>query len=250
VSLRRDIHSALESVEPSTAGMPDRVLHAVQADVPARMRRNRYMSRVVAPLPLVAIFVVIALIVAIFVGGRLVHDWQLSQHGTPAGNSQPTQFQREVAALEQRALVLPTVKAGADCPDTGNTNSAGYTYGSGPVYADGSSAVPSAWGNFFDIPWFTDPNLTGPVLVRGTDLQGHSVVFTGAGAYGPVIANDPAQKSPALHSEFVFDAGHPHLRENGYGYFLVRQGLPKDAGVCAGFQIDGPSFTEIVTTAG
>jgi hypothetical protein len=182
----------------------------------------------------------------------LIHDWNTFHNATPAGHNNQTQsqFDAQVALLVQRPLRLPTVKAGAACPDTGNSNSMGYVYGSGPVYANGSSAQGSAWGNFFNIPWFTDPHLAGPVLIRGTDLQGHSVVFTGSGAYGQVIASDPAQASPALHTELVFDAGHPKWRENGYGMFLVRQGLPRDAGGCAGFQIDGPTFTETLTAAG
>jgi len=210
------------------------------------------MFRIRAPLALVAVMVLIVMVAAVFVGGRIVRDWNAFHNGTPAGHSlqAQSQFDAQVALLERRPLHLPTVSAGAICPVTGNNNSAGYVYGSGPVYADGSNGEPSAWGNFFNISWFADPRLTGPVLVRGTDLQGHSVVFTGTGAYGPVIANDPAQASPALHSEFVFDAGHPKLRQNGYGYFLVRQGLPKDAGGCAGFQVDGPTFTETFTASG
>lgn len=251
MSLRRDVHSAYETIASPLGGMPERVVQAVLADK-GRRRKERIMFRVRTPLSLVAVFLLVAVVLAVFVGGRLVHDWNTFHNGTPAGHSNQTQsqFDAQIALLEQRPLSLPTVKAGADCPDTGNTNSVGYNYGSGPVYADGSGAVTTAWGNFFDIPYFTDPHLTGPVLVRGTDLLGHSVVFTGTGAYGPVIGNDPAQASPALHSEFVFDAGHPKQRENGYGVFQVRQGLPKDAGVCAGLQIDGPTFTETITAVG
>ena len=208
------------------------------------------MFRMRAPLSLVAILVLIVMVVAVLVGGKLVHDWNATHNGTPAGHSTGTTFQEQVALLEQRALRLPTVRAGSACPDTGNNNSLGLAYGAGPVYADGSIGQPSAWGNFFDIPWYTDAHLTGPVLIRGTDLQGHTVVFTGTGAYGPVVANDPAQVSPALRSEFVFDAGYPKQRVNGRGFFVVRQGLPKAAGGCAGFQIDGPTFTETFTAAG
>lgn len=249
MTLRRDVHAAFESIAPLTAGIPDRVIHTVLVDTAGRRRKERLMFRMRAPLSMVAVFLLIALVVAVLIGGRLVHDWNATHNGTPAGQSTETQsqFDAQVALLEQRPLHLPTVNADATCPDTGNINKVGHVYGSGPVYADGSGAEASAWGNFFNIPWFTDPRLTGPILIRGTDLQGHSVVFTGTGAYGPVIANDPAQTSPQLHSELVIDAGHPKLRENRYGVFQVRQGLPKDAGGCAGFQIDGPTFTETFT---
>jgi hypothetical protein len=251
-ALRRDIHSAFESIEPLTAGMPDRVINTVLAEYAGQRRKERIMFRMRAPLSFVAVFLLIAVAVAVFVGGRLIHDWNTFHNATPAGHNNQTQsqFDAQVALLEQRPLRLPTVKAGTACPDTGNNNLLGHQYGSGPVYADGSSAQASAWGNFFNIPWITDPHLGGPVLIRGTDLQGRSVVFTGSGAYGPVVASDPAQASPALHSELVFDAGHPTQRENGYGIFAVHQGLPKDAGPCAGFQIDGPAFTETLTAAG
>lgn len=252
MTLRRDVHAAFESIAPPTAGIPDRVIHTVLVESAGRRRKERIMFRMRAPLSMVAVFLLIALVVAVLVGGRLVRDWNATHNGAPAGHGTLTQSQvdAQVALLEQRPLHLPTVSAGASCPLTGNLNSAGYQFGSGPVYAEGASAEPSAWGNFFNIQWLTDPSLTGPVLIRGTDLQGHVVVFTGTGAYGPVVANDPAQTSPQLHSEFVFDAGHPTLRKNRYGVFLVRQGLPKDAGPCAGFQIDGPTFTETFTTPG
>src|SRR5690349_24578719 len=107
--------------------MPDRVLHVVQAEQPVRKRRNIFMSRLAAPLPLVAIFIVIALVVAIFVGGRLVHDWQTVQRGTPAGHSAPT-FQDQLAALEQRPVNLPTVQAGDPCPTSANTVAPNLNY--------------------------------------------------------------------------------------------------------------------------
>jgi hypothetical protein len=247
VSLRRQIHSAFESIEPSTAGMPDRILRTVQAQMPARTRRNRFMFRLSAPLPLVAIFVVIALVVAIFVGGRFVHDWQTFQHGTPAGQGRDAEFQVKVAQLEQRPLQLPTMKVGDPCPTTGTQISTGFTFGTGPVYVNGGNAQTTAWGNFFDIPYYTAPGLTGPVLIRGSDLMGHAVVFSGATAAGPVVANDPGLPSPALHSEAVIDASSPKLHYGGYGIFMVRQGLPLSAGACFGFQIDGPKFTERFT---
>jgi hypothetical protein len=250
VSLRRDVHSAFESIAPPASGLPERVLQTVLAENAGRRRKERLMFRMRAPLSLVAVMALIALVAAVLVGGRIVQDWNKFHNGTPAGQTKGPDFAAQVALLEQRPLVLPTLKAGAVCPNTGNNNPIGYAYGSGPVYAAGSSPQTSTWGNFFWIAWFTDPHLTGPVLIRGTDLQGHTVVFSGTGAYGPVIANDPAQTSPALHSELVLDAGHPTQRQNGYGVFTVRQGLPKSAGGCAGFQIDGPAFTETFTGAG
>ena len=248
MSLRRDIHSAFESIAPPLGGMPERVVQTVLADK-RRRRKEGMLLRLRAPLSLVAALVVIAVVAAVLVGGRLVQGWNTFHNSSPAGHSTGLSYQSQVALLEQRPLLLPTIKAGDACPNTGN-KSADFQFGSGPVYANGSGGVPSAWGNFFSIPWYTDPHLTGPVLVRGTDLQGHSVVFSGPGAYGPVVGNDPAQASPELHSEFVFDAGHPAQRSRGYGMFVILQGLPTAAGPCAGFQVDGPSFAEIFTAAG
>jgi hypothetical protein len=89
------------------------------------------------------------------------------------------------------------------------------------------------------------------VLIRGRDLvTNRGVIFTGAGAAGPIVASDPSQISPALRSELLLDASHPKLRENGFGVFQVRQGVPKGWSLCVGFQMDGATFTETVTTPG
>ena len=38
-----------------------------------------------APMPLVAVLVLIAVVAAVFVGGRLIQDWSSLHNGTPAG---------------------------------------------------------------------------------------------------------------------------------------------------------------------
>jgi hypothetical protein len=213
--------------------------------------QQRNTFRLHARFSVLAVFLLVALVAGVLVGGRLLHDRNAASSGTPVGHSTPSSYQDQFALLERRPLKLPTVKSSDPCPDTGNVNHVGFQFGAGPVYADGGPGSTSNWGDFYDVVWFTDPRLGGPVLIRGRDLvTNRDVIFTGAGAAGPTVATDPSQASPALRSELLLDASHPTLRENGYGVFHVRQGVPKGWSLCVGFQMDGAAFTETVTTAG
>lgn len=203
------------------------------------------------PTALVAGILLIALVAAAVLGGKLVHDWTARRPGTTSGQNTHLSYEAQLALLEQRPLQLPNYKSADLCQTRGNINNAGYDFGAGPVYANGGPVSLSSWGDFYDIEWFTAPKLTGPVLIRGRDLvTNNDVIFTGAGAAGPIVATDPSQASPELRSELVLDAGHPPERQNGYGVFPVRQGVPTGWSHCVGFQMDGTTFTEKLTTPG
>ena len=223
----------------------------MQAHQAGRTRKERIIFRSRASLWLAAVLLLIVLGMAVVAGGKLVGGWNAAHSGTAAGHGTTLSYQEQVMLLEQRPLLLPTVKTTGSCPDAGNVNPFGYQFGAGPVYADGGPESASNWGDFYDVVWYTDQRLTGPVLVRGRDLvTNRDVVFTGTGAAGALVATDPSQASPALRSEFVLDASHPNQREGGYGVFHVRQGVPNGWSHCVGFQMDGSTFTEIVTTPG
>ena len=240
MSLRRDIHSAFEVISPPLGGMPERVVQTVLADK-KRRRKEEMAVRLRVPLTLVAALLLVAVIAAAVITWNSLHS-----NVSPVGGVHLTTLQQ----LEARPVGLPTLAPTDACPQNSGTNPYGYQLGSGPVYADGSSAIATAWGNYFDIPYFTRAGLKGLVLIRGRDLRAASgsVVFVGKYATGRVVGTDPAPEGGTQYNEAALDASHPpRTLVNRDGMWTVRQGLPKDASNCFGFQIDGADFTERFT---
>jgi hypothetical protein len=246
VSLRTQIHSAFDEVAPPTFGMPERVVQTVLTENNSRRRKERVMLRLRVPLALVAAFMLVALVVGVLIGGRLMQDWNALRNPAPAGGTS----QSALAELGAKPLTLPVLKPGDACPNSPN-NSLGFDFGNGPVYAMGGRESVSPWGYYFDVTWITAPDLTGPVLIRGRDLMSNrNVVFVGAYSVGAVVGTDTQSgKTITQRGEILLDAAKPHARgSNGYGEFPVEQGLSKGWVGCVGFQIDGPGFTETFTT--
>src|SRR5260370_20735450 len=100
MSLRRDIHGAFETITPPLGGMPERVVQTVLADNTGRRRKGRMFIRARVPLSLVAMIAIIAVVVAVLVGGRLLHDWNLFHRTSPAGE----QYQSQLAHLQAQTL--------------------------------------------------------------------------------------------------------------------------------------------------
>ena len=245
-NLRRDIHSAFDVIEPSLGGMPERVVQTVLAERNGLLRKERMVYRLRISLALVAAVLVVAVGAAAVITWNSLHNSNIS----PAGVGLTS-----VQQLEARPLTLPTVKSASDCPESPRDTSRsapGYQYGTGPVYADGGPETGTNWGHYWDVIWYAAPNLKGPVIVRGRDLMTNDrrVVFVGRNAAGPVIGTDTAPNTGAQHTELVLDAGHPQLRASlsNYGYWQIRQGMSNGWVGCVGFQIDGPNFTETITT--
>jgi len=251
VSLRTQIHSAFDEVAPPTSGLPERVVQTVLTENAGRKRRERLMLRLRVPLALVAMFMLVALVVGVLIGGRLMQDWNAFHNSAPAGGVS----QSVLADLEARPITLPTLKAGDTCPTSARSGQPNpgenlFDYGTGPVYANGGPETQTSWGYYFDVTWVTDANLTGPVLVRGRDLMSNRIlVFVGAYSAGAVVGTDTGAASPQVQrAELVLDPKHPHSRvTGGYGYFPVRQGVASGWVGCYGFQIDGPTFSETFT---
>jgi hypothetical protein len=243
VSLRTQIHSAFDEVAPPTHGLPERVVQTVLTENAGRRRRERLMLRLRVPLSLVAVFMLVALVVGVLVGGRLMQDWNAFHNSAPAGGVS----QSALAQLEAKPLILPALKAGDACPSSpGNT----VGFGAGPVYVSGGPESVTPWGYYFDVSWITSPDLTGLVLVRGGDLMSNRKgVFVGTYSAGAVVGTDTVAGSQvAQRAELLLDAGHPPSRRNGgYGFFPVRQGVSSGWVGCYWFQIDGPDFTETIT---
>jgi len=245
VSLRSNVHSAFDDITPSTLGMPERVVQTVLRERPMRQASGRFMFRIRAPLSLVATFVLIALVAAVFIGGGAVRDWKAKHGASPSGEvTQPT-----LAELEAIPLNLPRLTAGDPCPDNPGVNSLGHDYGNGPVYFNGRlvPVIVSSWGYFYDLIYYSAPNLTGLVLVRGRDLRSErSILFLDQYGGGAVVDTVGLE---ALHGELVLNVGHPPLRDatTGYGIWYIRLGVPKGWTGCWGMQIENLDFRETIT---
>jgi hypothetical protein len=252
VSLRNQIHSAFDEVAPPTFGLPERVVETVLAEGPSR-RRKRLMLRLKVPLSLVAVFVAIALVVGILIGGRLVQDWNSLRNSAPAAGGGQTQL----AQLENRPLVLPTPAAYFDCK-SGPYNSAG-SLGKGPVYGDGGGTSSTSWGIYYHNLAYAETDITGPILVRANDIFTHEpVVFVGQYAAGPVLGQDTVDAGPVVgqdtvdgvaveqHTELVFDTSQAAKGPSTHRFawpFIA--GVPHTWSGSTGWQIDGVGFSEV-----
>jgi hypothetical protein len=270
VSLRTDIHVAFDELAPSTAGMPERV---AQSAVLTNTRRRPLQPAAIwlrAPLSLVAMLLVIAIVVGVLVGGRALGGWgRFIQQHVPAGGINLAQLQ----LLEARTLRLPQLKAGESCP-AGPWDPATGRSGSGPLYLffQGGSAdagdvrpVQTPWGSYFFRQAVTEANLNGPVLVRARVLDTNQpLIFVGDYASGAFTGMDNLQGREVLqHSELVLDPTHPPATRSGelISWSFV-EGLPKAAilshktgesstgpVLCAGWQVDGLDFSERFVTS-
>jgi hypothetical protein len=241
VSLRTQIHSAFDEVAPPIFGLPERVVQTVLAEGPSR-RRKRMMLRLKVPLSLVAVFVAIALVVGILIGGRLVQDWNSLRNSAPAGGGGQTQL----AQLESRQLVLPTPASQFDCK-SGPYNPAG-SFGKGPVYGDGGGTSSTSWGIYYHNLAYAETDITGPILVRGNDIFTHEpVVFVGQYAAGPVAGQDTVDGvAVQQHTELVFDTSQAAKGPSTHKFswpFIA--GVPKTWSQSTGWQIDGVGFSEV-----
>lgn len=245
MSLRKQIHAAFDEVAPPTLGVPERVVQTALAEGPSRRRRERLMLRLRVPLSMVAVFVAIALVVGVLIGGRLMQDWNSFRNPAPAGGGQS-----QLVQLESRPIVLPTPASLLDCK-TGPYNSAG-SYGKGPVYGDGGGTSTTSWGTYFHNLAYAETDITGPILVRANDLFTHKpVVFVGQYAAGPVVGHDTVDGvAVEQHTELVFDTGQasksPSAQTSTHKFawpFIA--GVPGISMGSTGWQIDGVGFSEV-----
>ena len=256
MSLRAQIHSAIDEVAPADPSLPREMVALVRSHegrMPGRplgIRRWSVPARRFASL--VAAVLVIVLMVGLVLTGRLFRD-----QGT-LGTAPHTVDQALISQLRERPLVLPTVQAGAVCPDGPYTPfhqfDPWWGYGSGPVYSEGSGTTyGTARGTYFETIYSSDAGISGPALVRARDLQtNQTVVFVQPDNYnsgtpiGKTVGVDTViGQVVQLHAELLLDPS----RESVEGWQVI-QGLPKGSSGCIGFQINGFSpagkaFTEV-----
>ncbi|HKW72348.1 MAG TPA: hypothetical protein VJQ08_05930 [Candidatus Dormibacteraeota bacterium] len=238
MSLRTDIHSAFDTITPSTGGIAERVVETVRRDAPTRERRRRLMIRMRAPLSLVAVVIVVALIaVGLVVGQRLV------QRTTTVHNPPPPQGdvidQAELARLEAIPLALPVMKSTDACVETPFDGVTGRQ-SSGRVAIQGASApTQDEWGITYHANIYISKQVTGLVLLRSRDLKTQqAALWGGSYAYGP--SGDSVR--PQLKTELLVDMGTKP--GTGERQLLAQSALKEGHSECQGIQIDGRGFSE------
>ena len=260
MSLRTDIHLAFDDLAPSTIGMPERVVQSAHVGrAPKQPLRVAGVIRLRAPLSLVAVLLVIALVVGALVGGRLFNDWQKFHHRpVPVGVDQAQLHQ-----LEARKMDTPKIIAGQPC--SGPIDAQTGWWGPGPIYlfsqVSTGYGTPSItrWGAYFQFVAEVDPTLNATVLIRAFDLStNREVLFVGALAAGPLAGSDVLSGQPVeQHAELAFNAGQPPSKaSNGYFQWSFTAGvedtsprqpsgpatLPSQH--CTAWRIDAPTFIE------
>ena len=234
MSLRSDLHAAYDELGPEGAGLSERVVMSLVRDRP---RRVAWSARVRAPLSLVAVVVVIAVVAGLLVGGRLFADWKsFSAPPVPAAPQTPLQ------KLEARPLHQPSLHSWTDC--TFGPVSGTGDLGVGPFHMSGSAVeIQTAWGSYYHNFLYADGPVTGPILVRARELiHGQRVVFVGQYAGGPIVGTDVLGGQVVdQHLELVIDSVTSPFA------WQIEAGESKDATGCDGWQIDGPTFSETFT---
>ena len=155
------------------------------------------------------------------------------------------------AELRQRALHLPRLKTGAECPRASGRQVApayGDASGDGPVYAvdlgpDGISyfSFPPAAGSLFSgsewsgakVLWTIAPAYRGPVLIRGGRLDGPAAVRFNKGLDNGL---DPTSE---LWIDAAAAGSSVDWRNQGSYTRLQTPG-------CYAYQVDGRGFSEII----
>lgn len=237
MSLRTDIHSAIDVIAPPVIGMPERVVHHVQAEHVGRERRTSMGHVWRATLALVAAALVVTVTIV------SVNAWKASHSGaTPATHV----TQVTVPQLEARKLNLAVIGADAPCPVTAHI-------GSVDVNVAGSAWSDDA-GRYWDLAAVTPESGTGPVVVRGRDLRtGRDMYFVGSWAHGPAVGTDVWDGATVtFHSELLLDPNHPTHESAGPGMskWTFTAGTPPGGPAwCLGLQLDGANFSQTVVLA-
>lgn len=258
MSLRADIHAAIDQVSPPVPSLESKVRAFVRAEGEESLTapyRGRWTSRVRWSASAVAAVMIVAIIVTATVGGRLWRDWNSYQN------------QQAIAELEARPLQLPMLQPGDACPAGPFTDMpAGEPLptmiGRGPVYSVNGGGVDEStnWGTWTFGYFFVRRGTSGLILIRARNLVTNlPVVFnthapgfgidSGAGVTttGQVLVRDAASdRTIDGYGELIVDPSR--LSSYGFADYLawgVEVGFPGRVPGCVGYQIDGPGFTEV-----
>jgi len=264
MSLRTQIHDAIDDVTPPAPHLERRVAMYVVAggrERPAlrlRSRRLPWTNRIQGVAALLAAVLVIALIVGLVFGGRLLRD--LNHSPAPAIN------QTELKKLEARPLVaMPAMPSSGVCPvGPLSTDFIGNpAIGAGPMrtHIGMPSVYDTDWGRWNISYFVVSPTTKGLFLVRARDLQSGETVFfagniSGVGDAqmghsvfaGKAAGHDSVDgQSFPMFAELVVDASAPSdwakttYKAPQWGAYV---GYSKAASGCVFFQVDYDGSTE------
>jgi hypothetical protein len=153
-------------------------------------------------------------------------------------------------ALEQRPLKLPSVAPGATCPKLlGHVVSPdfGLVLGSGPVYpflGIGGATGSLQAATLVPVQWYIDPSYTGPVLVRGGQLDG-SGVLTFEGGLDQLHYHGDWRVAPHLPVLRLMGGTAYASGSSRWASFATHTNVPGDG--CYAYQVDGTSFSYALT---
>jgi hypothetical protein len=275
MSLRADINSAYDEIAPPAPELQAEIRRLVASESKSvsrsRGRRLPWVSTFRGSMALVAALLVVIIVATLLVGGRVWHEWNIfNTRPAPAGQ----RYAVQLAELEARPLQMPLVPPDATCPAVHTISAseadslpepihsltyAGYAFSSvGPAHASvipGGGGDLDTWGEYANIAWVIEPQVTGLVLIRGRDAVNHDLplVYVGQYAAGAVLGTDSGVHGgpPAVQrSEVVLDASHhpATFAKGNWGVYSVRVGIPNAMSLCHVFQVDGEGFSEVFFT--
>ena len=170
---------------------------------------------------------------------------------------EPTNWDAIILALEQRPLQLPVLSPGDSCPEPPLRSVEGYLYeviGEGPVYSLFYLLTVSANGNinyahdgwhWNKVVWTRDPQYTGPIVIRGRQLNGpESLRFQRMGDGHPA----PELTHSSLHVPAYTTGNRRDTRNSDWWEELATWVVVRTPG-CYGVQIDGVDFSTTIVFA-
>jgi hypothetical protein len=205
-------------------------------------------------MAVLAVLVVAALLLAQFYASRQTP----APAGPPSSKILTTAERAQLAALEARPLRLPPMPANGQCPDGPHSdifayagNSTASVWGNGTVFVEGGPGTSTSQNQYFDVTFYTDPTVSGVVLIRGQQLGGRlNVVYVGDYAAGPVVGSDSIGGKPVTqYAEAALPADRPPSNTNaapGWGIWKIRQGADRSYSGCTGLQFDTASGSQVV----
>ncbi len=167
---------------------------------------------------------------------------------------EPTNWNAIVLALEQRPLQLPVLEPGDACAETPIRSVEGYLYqvmGEGPVYSlPYLTSMSINWSALYahdgwywnKVVWTRDPQYTGPIVIRGRQLNGpESLRFQRMGDGHPA----PELAHSSLHFPAYTTGNRLDTRGSGWWEELFTWVVVRAPG-CYGVQIDGIGFSTTI----
>jgi hypothetical protein len=260
-SFRTEFARAIDAVTP-----PAPWLRSAVRDGLRQRRREGWMDRAqrtpaqtrfaIAGLTMavLAVLVVAALLLAQFYASRQTP----APAGPPSSKILTTAEQAQLAQLEMRPLQFPSMPANGQCPDGPHSNifvypgnGTAYVWGNGTVFVEGGNGMTTSKYAYFDVTFFTDPTVSGVVLIRGQQLGGRlNVVYVGDYAAGRVVGSDSIGGKPTnQYAEAALPADRPPSNTNaapGWGIWKIRQGIDRTYSGCTGFQFDTASGSQVI----